>query len=351
MSLHRCTELTEAKLAVEDQKSLDIIANEFTFAKYLGSGRIGHAFLLAHGPKEQMVMKVLPCNAEAEAEIRTACLLNNLQSETGIFAYAYGWLSCSKFPKDYVQYLPKEKIPDAQADHIYLFSEFIAFAWNDVNFRYSDKDYRLFLFILIHGISIGRKHVHFFHQDIAEGNILLTQISHTETISFKTDTREFELTGLRFVPKLIDYGEAKTKPDSTNNKFKRRVSDLRLLADEFIRMMELQNNKDARRPFVKFTGSYEFQETCNADASNYESLQELLEHPYFDIPEIKRLDPVEKKNKALGRCIQCTTPAVQKFQGTPLNVCEHARCIQKMQKVAAYMANNANNANAQAFAF
>jgi len=338
MSLHRCTELTEAVLTVEDQKSLDIISNEFTFGKYLGSGRIGHAFLLGHGPKEQMVMKVIPCTAEAEAEIKTSCILNSLQTETGIFAYAYGWLSCSKFPEQYIQYLPKEKVPDASLSHIYLFSEYIQFAWNDPNIVYSDTDYRLLFFILMHGISIGRKHVHFFHQDIAEGNIMLTAISHTETVSCKTFAREYELSGLRFVPKLIDYGETKTKPDSTNNKFKRRVSDLRLLSDEFERMMNLQKNKDARRAFLKFVGSYDFQDACQADASDYEVLQNLLQHAYFDIPEIKRLDPTEKKNKPLGRCIKCTTNAVQKFERTSLNVCQHQRCIEKMQKIASYVA-------------
>lgn len=189
---------------------------------------------------------------------------------------------------------------------------------------YSDTDYRCLLFLLLHGISIARKEMHFFHLDIAEGNIMLQNVWNQESVSVKTDAEEFEIFGLRFVPKLIDFGERKT-------------SDLRMLADEFERMVNLQKVPETRRPLLKFFGSLAFQDVSMSDPSNYAAVQELLRHPYFDIPEIKRLNRLEKRNQPLGRCVKCNTNAIQKFKGTCLKVCQKESCIETMQKIASFI--------------
>lgn len=123
MSLHRCTELTQDAITVNDQQVLNVISKEFTFIKYLGSGRVGHAFLLTFGPKEQMVMKIMPCNKEAENEIRTSCLMNSIQDQTGIFPMTYGWLSCSAFPEKYIQYITAVDFKARCVVHLFVYTK------------------------------------------------------------------------------------------------------------------------------------------------------------------------------------------------------------------------------------
>lgn len=334
MSIHRCEELPSEAITKHDQNSLEIISRDFSIVQYLGSGRVGAAFLLAR-KEEYMVMKIIPCNADSEKEIRISCLLNDLQAETGIFPLAYGWLSCSTFPPGFANYIPKSKLPDQDSLYIYLFSQYVPSKWNDAINWYNDEDYRILLFLLLHGISIGRKHFDFFHQDIAEGNIMLQNVIQKEVITVKTDKEEYEISGARFFPRLIDFGETKIRPES--NKYKRRVSDIRTLSAEFFRMITAQKNHDARRPFLKFIAHDDFEKAMVAEPSNYQIIQDLLRHPYFDIPQIKRTDRPEKRIKPTERCVSCASEAVQFFQGTPLFMCESSFCVRKMAKVSCYM--------------
>jgi hypothetical protein len=334
MSIHACNDLPSETIIKHDQKSLDIISNDFTLVKYLASGRIGHAFLLARG-KELMVMKIIPCDSDAEKEIRTSCLLNKLQVETGIFPMTYGWLSCSTFPENFAKHVEKHKLPDQKQLFIYMFSQYVSLPWNNVNNAYSDTDYRIIMFLLLHGISVGRKHFDFFHQDIADGNIMIEFVDKTECITVLSDKETYEITGTTFLPRLIDFGETKLRPES--NKYKRRVSDVRTLSDEVFRMISAKKDLEARRPFLKFIAHEDFERALVAEPSNYEIIQNLLRHPYFDIPQIKRVNRPEKKLKATERCVSCASEAVQFFQGTPLFICESSFCVKKMAKVSCYM--------------
>ena len=332
MSLHECHELTQETITVNDPTVLKTITDEFQLLKYLGSGQSGHVYLMARTPEEQMAMKVMPCSSSSEQEIRTSCLLNSIRSETGIFAYTYGWLSCANFPSHLLPYIIEGKAPKPNTDHIFMFSEYVPFAWNDPSFRYTDTDFRIMVFLLLHGIYIGRRELEFFHHDIHEGNIMLRNIFHTEVVKVKTIDVEFEISGARFVPKLY------AKPESTNNKNRFKVSDLQLLAEEFFRVMVAQKNLDARRAFLKFKNGMQFEEACKESASNYQVVNQLLNHEYFNIPEIKRLDrePEGKKLKFVERCIMCTTPAKMIYQGTDLTFCGK-RCAAKSQRIASLL--------------
>ena len=332
MSLHQCHELTEEAITVYDQQVLEKITTEFKFGKYLGAGRIGHVFMLHLGP-EMLAMKVMPCNAASEQEIRTSCLLNSLKDETGIFVYTFGWLSCSEFPKHLLEFIQPEKQPSSDLQHIYMFSGYVLFAWNDADFRYSDTDYRIFFFLLLHGIYIGRKNLQFFHHDIYDGNIMLHSLPANEKIHVATSTMQYEVLNARYAPKLIDYGESNARPISTNNKNKYKVSDLRMLSDEFFRMMGAQKNIEARRAFLKLINSSEFKIASEKDASEYIGIGDLLNHEYFNIPEIKR---IEKQRMPLERCLSCTTPANVAYQNTGLNFCS-TTCAKKSEKIISFL--------------
>lgn len=330
MSLHQCFELKEETITKYDKDVLAFITKEYKLLKHLGSGKFGHVFLLSRGKDEEIAMKIMPCNSTSESEIRTACLLNNIRTDTGIFTHTFGWLSCSEFPKHFFEYIEPDKRPDPDLTFIYMFSEFVPYAWNDKSFYYSDKDYRILFFLLLHGIYVARKELHFFHHDIHDGNIMLRSIFHTETVAVKTSLLEYEISGARFVPKLIDYGEANAKPISTVNKGK--VSDLKMLSMEFFRMMTEQDNREARRAFLKLTNPIDFENACKTDASNYEVIEHMLNHSYFDIPEIKRIDRPEKRNKTTNRCISCTTAANVEFENTGLHFCSRT-CARKSQRI------------------
>lgn len=333
MKIHSCSELQDEAITVSDQNVLNFIATEFKFMKYLGSGRLGHVFLFSRGKDEQITMKVMPCSKASEDEIRTACVLNSVQPLTGIFTHAFGWLSCSTFPPTLVDYIAPEKRPDSMVEHIYLFSEYVPFAWNDPNFRFSDTDFRTMFFLLLHGIYIARREMDFFHHDIYDGNILLREVMASESVHVQTTDVEFRVTGMRFVPKLIDYSESKTKPLSTSSKSRYKFSDLKMLADEFLRKMEEQKDRDARRAFLKFTNSMEFEDACKQDASNSVVVDELLNNAYFAIPEIIRVDRPEKKLKPINRCFVCTTPAPYYFDTTKWNFCSDS-CARKMSSIS-----------------
>ena len=176
------------------------LANEYKFSRILGKGEEGGIVFEVIKDQHVMAVKVRDFDEASIKEVETQCMLNSMRNKTGVFAKAYGWQVCDELPSQWSRYLPNTIDID---DPLFIFMEKTIKEWKDVNLE--PEEYKAILFLLIHGLYVARKAFGFSHDDIHTENVMLQPASGTVSVQIENGP-SFAIPGLRFVPKLIDFG-------------------------------------------------------------------------------------------------------------------------------------------------
>ncbi len=195
--LHSCDEVP-AYNTPSGSNCVNDIANKFVYTRTLGQGKQGIAFEVVH-EQQRMVVKVVPLQVDGIREVESQCLLNDLKQETGVFTRSFGWQVCSEMPSqwaEFVSFPTKERL-------LFIFMEKSMETWREMTLKSDEK--KTALFMMLHGIMVARKAFNgFSHDDIHADNVMLQPIEMDKVVHLSGG---YSLgPGLRFVPKLIDYG-------------------------------------------------------------------------------------------------------------------------------------------------
>lgn len=321
--LHGCDELPALTKISTDADCLDRIQSVFRPLRWLGDGENGIVLLLfalkPEGKTEELVVKI-SLAASTETELRIACQLNETNAETPIFPHTYGWLVCDTIPAKWIAILSdEEREHDIIAAHtgpyMFTFIQPVQEKWIETPLVIEER-YRTSLFFLLHGLWVARTRIGFVHGDIHGRNIMLQpNASYTKTTTFLRYGEIEAGVECVFVPRLIDYGEAHTQQYDMKGVYK--ANDLRLVREEFYDRLERDAARyEAARPEFEalklFIASQEWQRAEAHFDQGSEGILALLQHPYFEIPEIRR-ERVKQRRIEQRSCFVCCKPNVNQM--------------------------------------
>jgi hypothetical protein len=162
--------------------------------------------------RQDVAVKVMPLPSEDSIkDVRIACMLNNL-TDTPVFVKTFGWLKCSEIPSLWLKGLNiKKDAPRSFAcSKMFLFQvmAFSSHAWSDTKIQLDVEEYRVMLFMLLHGLWVAKEKHQFRHHDIHEGQILFQTCKPDTVVTLAVGENRYTLKCERFIPKLIDFGFA-----------------------------------------------------------------------------------------------------------------------------------------------
>lgn len=262
------------------------LAEKFAFVKLLGSGEQGVAFEVVH-EQQKMVVKVIPMGLSGLNEIETQCILNQLQSKTGIFTKSFGWQVCSEIPSPWAEYVAF----DTTERILFIFMEKAMETIESVPMKRKEK--KAVLFLLLHGLMIARRDLNGFkHDDIHKENVMLQSIEYNSVVHL--DDGYTVGPHLRFVPKLIDYGFSKVKYEYEDSDSEEDSEENRPTTDLSSIQILFENNG-----FEAFFASPEFQAARTSLYTDYRAIKVLLDMDFFK-------EYHDNEDRASIRCSVCS---------------------------------------------
>lgn len=198
--------------------------------------------------------------------------------------------------------------------YLFTFVQAVDESWDTFSFGLNDNSYRSALFFLLHGLYVARQRIGFQHGDIHSGNVMIQQELSMRRTPTPTTLRygEYEATVTsRFVPRFIDYGRSITAKHHTGDDSP-YSNDLRALRNMFDRHFDDEDREDdidEAIEFNKFVASSGWRDLETRYKQEGESLiLPLLEHDYFDVPEIQRQRVKRQATEPIERCFHCCVP-------------------------------------------
>lgn len=284
------------------------IANKFVYTRTLGQGKQGIAFEVVN-EQQKMVVKVVPLEADGIREVESQCLLNDLSGETGVFTRSFGWQVCSEMPSqwaEFVRFPAKERL-------LFIFMEKSMETWKEMTLKPSEK--KAALFIMLHGIMTARKAFNGFnHDDIHAENVMLQPIEMDKIVNLGGGYSVGP--GLRFVPKFIDFGYTYIGfEDEEDDQDEDDLFGGSGQVSTDIGSIEFLMGDD----FAKFFATPEFARARQSDLKDYQSLQILLDMPFFK--EFK-----DTENRPVNsRCSVCSSSmALYRWKNPQYKFCSMA---------------------------
>lgn len=313
LKIHDCSELPEPANFKQDVDCLEKIDSLFVPIKWAGKGSSAMVlYLMKRAPDiEFLVVKITRLIFDDELHI--ACELNQLADATSLFPHTYGWLICDKIPQRWISILS-----DKQKSHylmtspskgnlfMFVFLQKVQTIWKKIP-QIVESRYRVTLFLILHGLYVANKRIGFIHRDIHAENIMMEP--HTQnTLNVRYGQVDAEVR-TAFTPRLIDYGESVTTRHTANEG--RRMSDIYYLEEMFLTRLEddaeiYDKAAEELKEFKIFRMSSEWSEASesyNEVGSNV--IIPLLNHSYFDVPEIQRHKVKRRAIEVINRCFVC----------------------------------------------
>lgn len=344
LKIHDCSELPKFARLTLDSDCLERIQSTFALKDFVGNGQYGLVFQVSKfdekNSNEDLVVKVSEIN---EKELRIACSLNGLSNETPIFPHTYGWLICPTIPHRWGAAAGRKLrahmfflAPPEQ--FMFTFMQPVDVKWNNLSLT-ENHGYRVALFFLLHGLLMAKKRLgSFIHGDIHEKNVMLQPILSTQTSTLRYGHYEAELV-CQYVPRLIDYGRSSMGGGGGGD----GGSDLRQLKELFHRTLDPSQEEmtvemsdvehEERRAFFQFIASSRWN-----DDNEEITLLQLLEHDYFDVPEIRRSQVKRQAVDPIQFCFSCcaSNPQFQVDLEIPKFFCGK-RCYQKVTRIGQFI--------------
>lgn len=298
---------------------------EFDWREVLGFGMTGLTLHVRHGKNHEYAVKMMfeDDYGSVEQEIKRCYQLNKISQETCVFMRIIGWCGKTTIPAqcrkkiDMYRFLKRPPIPsivsellDKKEDErvIYLVMEHVSHPSLQVVPKLTIGELVGSLFMLLHGIAVARRTFECFkHRDIHEKNIMFSARLDRDRspITCVTSTgKKYVVSGMRFLPKLIDFGEARLSQkecvndelgqswdmfyESSNPNDKDKpprefhprndLVRLKLVFQEWFKDNRTSAQCDRFREFVD---SQMYEDAMYSERNEYTEIETLLEHDYF----------------------------------------------------------------------
>jgi len=311
----------------------------FQFYGVLGAGVSG-VVVKAGRDDKIFAIKCIPEDDDTENEIFTTCEINNLQEKTPIFNKIHGYVRLKHLPKIYFMGIFK-LYPLLTHARILIVQEMNTGHLDDIQW-FHEKELKVVWFILLHGIMIARKYLgYFYHRDIHIKNVMLKPFS---SALLRLEEDKFELKGVRFIPKLIDFGQSYTKSwqhkdtsqdlvefvDNKGNVYPPRNDIKRLY---LLIKSEYERSEFSTKRLEDFAKSAMYDAAILSKPHEFNEILNLLHNPFFaDIVEITTFLKIPKECPS---CTICGNIDV-KYQSTSNKlhkICGNRVCYQEYIKL------------------
>jgi hypothetical protein len=290
--MHPCSETPSLK-GKDDEGCLELLNSTFSFIYRIGDKETVSASLVfkLSQQAQDVAVKVIPLREEDDLkDIKIACLLNGLLEESPIFVRTFGWLKCKEIPPlwtkgmDTKKSVPKSFLPyfkgNKKASFVFQVMSFSSHSWTDERIRLDLEEYRVMLFLLMHGLWLAKIRYGFKHNDIHQGQVLFQTCKPNTPITVSVAENNYTLVCQRFVPKLIDFGLSTTSSSSyssysSSEEYSKSDDDSMFdkgeeIEDDDLRnlfyMFEQRMEKDGLKPFVPQKGNNTLEDILVKDA-------------------------------------------------------------------------------------
>lgn len=346
--LHECSELPTDGPVLDnetnkvswyvhrDKYALDYIKNRFAASKaFAGKGMFGTVVALndvQFSGKASIAVKILPFSIDdsefyepalvirdVEQELFIACQVNALHDWTPVFVQTFGWLVSQHIPKDWKMFVDVNSLQYKEVkklSYMFLFMEQATYKFDSDSVAFSVKGYLTLIFIILHALYVAKKELGFTHSDLHKGNIMI-DVVHGKTAHLKMDEDTTIVVNLfnQYMPKLIDFGHAKTYKASDGGRNKNDVASL------FGAIYDRATKYDPKLDISVITNFKDF----NASLEDL-----LLKHPIFDSIRVTSA----KRQKVIEKCSMCGSEATMRFETSEKYKFCHEYCANKMNGLA-----------------
>ena len=299
----------------------------FDWREVLGFGITGLTLRVRYNKNTDYAIKMMfeDDYGNAERETKRCHQLNKISGETCVFTKTVGWCGKTFIPAqcrkkiDMYRFLKRPPVPSIISDLldkkddddsriIYLVMEHISHTSLEVVPKLTIGELVGSLFMLLHGIAVARRTFECFkHRDIHEKNIMFAERLGRDRspITCVTSTgKKYVVSGMRFLPKLIDFGEARLSQkecaddnlgesweaffESVNPNDKDKPprefhprSDMVRLKLVFREWFRDNRTNFQRDQFEGFVASKLFEDAMYSERNEHTEIEALLEHDYF----------------------------------------------------------------------
>lgn len=316
-----------------DDPNKTSISNEWTkhikLLKTLGGGITAITVLIRTKHHQHFALKLMTKDDDADNEVRISKNINVLAKESIIFNKYKGWQVC-RIPDEWKQIIlcsrhlkDAHELKEAIEKNRLLTSivmELNAYKLGKVELN--TLDITQMIFLLLHGIGIARKIFPYFrHRDIHLNNIMLQENIDKDTYDVHISKYHFRFEYLRYIPKLIDFGEAQfsyeygsnenpadwdnPSYDVDNCKFEPR-NDLYRIKWLFSKMLILGGEEDK---ILRFFDSVLYDDAIKSPTNDYKCIEKVLTHgtifKQFLVHDQNGRESPNKKTKCFFCCCCC----------------------------------------------
>jgi len=264
---YSCNRLPTRTSPTNDINRGNIIARTFTYVRMINQD------MLQVTP--DLTMKILPLEkSSSHEEYRKYCQLSLLSDKTYLFPPILGWFDFVGLPFQWhVRYLmqmeklsPEEAVIKAsQKDsnakgNLFIVYDSIEFGFDEM--KPSDLQSREILFMILHGLYLGRKFFNLNHGSLTRRDFMFKKTKPVE-FDFNVEDRRFILENIQYVPVIVDFGYE----TSTLNEV-HWSSDLEDLQKIFPSHVDLYSQSD-------------WQTSVYSYSNDYQAIKRILHSNYF----------------------------------------------------------------------
>jgi serine/threonine protein kinase len=289
---------------------------------------------------KQIAVKVLPYGKKLETlsnkELGIACELNDLSKLSPIFVKTLGYIVCNKIPEEWKE----QMFYQDESLYIMMFmhkpqAEFAVSggmpgAYKVMGFGTRDMAISL-LFVLLHGIYIGRKFLQFVHHDIHEGNVMFSGSLRKDPTHFhlKVEDSMYRVEFVKnWVPKLIDFGKSSTlkHPDE---RAKNTGTDVKTVFRLFKKRIDLQKA-------INLDEEVNNKELLESKCDDSQILADFLQNDklFTRASTIEKMVKRRKVEEEIDACVVCGAGPVQlEYNNRKGKVC-HEFCGRQIEPIS-----------------
>jgi serine/threonine protein kinase len=262
---YNCNNLPNVSSPFTDQDRAVLIARNFPFFQ-----SINENIIQVFTPnRELLTIKILPWQSDqSHEEYRKYCQMSLISNKTLLFPNVLGWFDYVGLPfhwKMQMQGLSEEKDLILASKPNKNDKRKLFIVYESIGLRFEGgKEGKDILFLILHGLYLGRKFYNFTHNSLKSEDFMLREMKGDgEELDFNVEDKRYILENVKYVPVIVDLGYE----SCTLNKI-RRSTDL----------------KDIQRILPMHAELYKtsaWQTSLNSNSNDYRAITRIFETDYF----------------------------------------------------------------------
>lgn len=345
--------------------ALEALESSYNLIGVLGAGNFGVVLKLSDSEKGAHLAVKISAVEHALPTLEVTSKLRRVVDATAVFVPTLAWTVADGIPRDWADRI--RLVHPVQLEHlqrngllVFVFMALAPYEFTDIVLL--PYEYRALFFLLLQGLYVARKEIAFEHHDLHARNIMLHDVKKTSTLSVQVGGPVFRVTGINFVPRVIDFDFAEFGPEqeqepasSEQQANAPRYTELRpgklqpIPVPELVRVLNafIQHTKakssDLYVEFLDLRRDPMWIAAVAESRFEYKALVRfLLHHPFLEPVRERAGHPAGNfnVNARLGdsvdlhRCVRCGVDTIRHWENTSIYFCDQA-CSKTMPGFAA----------------